>query len=405
MGLTTLHSQWADLSTRTHSHRFLHGEHSEVSLSLQQSPTADSAAGMRSTLSPQDSTGRASRNTAKGAPVGDSWGIAALDGIGSKRVKDFSVDDILAETASLVSIPTDLDDADGSHFGGLLPNAPAWSLHSATSSGEPPARRAAYEQTDSLIADADSMTELRVENVALRARVGRLEEELAKYQSMASSSALAQTQYVHNYNSKRVQRIKCWLHGALAYFSHFDHCLWSLHGLLKCLRYQKLSNVLRVRNSELETQVSEISAKLAQHSRSVGKLNDLILRQDSALKHVRKSAARKVQLAKKKVQSADIKCQELLQDSLDLQKQRHLDAERQLIAKTRFLQGAPAETTHSAPKVVGSPCPLSFSFFFSRMFGIGHIRPTWFVGCLNVVLNRGLLVLKTRPRGRIYGAH
>lgn len=191
--MVTLHSQWADLSRSC-----LHSE----ALSVQQSLAAESAGMASNAPQRQDSAQRFSSISSKGPATGDSLGITAgLDGMMSNRVKDFSVDDILAETASLVSIPTDLDDPGEHHFGGFVPNiAPsssAWSLPSA-SGGQPPARQAAaYEHTDSLVADADSMTELRVENVALRARVDKLEEELGKYKSMASSSALAQTQYVH----------------------------------------------------------------------------------------------------------------------------------------------------------------------------------------------------------------
>jgi len=176
---------------------------------------------------------------------------ANAEGMQIRDVEDFSVDDILAETAGLVQIPGSLDEAPTAHFGGV--DSLEASIAHRISSG--------HHKNNLLVADADSMTALRVENVTLKARISALEKQLAEVKQCSASATTSQSQY------------------------------------------QKLSNVLRVRNSELENQVAELSAKYLEKSHSVGKLNDLILRQDAALKHVRKAAGRKIKLAKRKVSS------------------------------------------------------------------------------------------------------
>ena len=167
--------------------------------------------------------------------------------------KDFSVDDILAETASLVKIPRKIHSSE-LDFGGYIPGRGGIDL------SRPNDERDFFCATrDSLVADSDEVTELRVQAVALTARVKKLEEELTVARESASASAVTHEQY------------------------------------------QNLATILRARNSDLEQQVTDLSAKLAQQSGSVGKLNDLILRQDAALKHLRSAASRKIKLAKRRV--------------------------------------------------------------------------------------------------------
>ena len=223
-------------------------------------------------------------------------------------VDEFSVEDLLAETAALVDSTATMTSATSTNadhtnfdsetaallpfngeeqiqtFGGYLPRSAARMLGSS-------------HNVDAIVAESDEVQALRVENMALKAKVEHLEREVVDLRAATHAKNNTATQY------------------------------------------QKLFNVLRIRNTELETQVRELSAKVVHHDGTVGKLNDLILRQDSTLKHIRKVAIRKIGLAKKKVQVVQERCRDQTEEALHEQHRRHLDVERQLRTTTRYLQG------------------------------------------------------------------
>jgi hypothetical protein len=156
-----------------------------------------------------------------------------------------TIDDLLRETTELVYIPGAVEDPQDLPLGSHLLNATALG----------------HDHTDTLVADTKELTDARVELVKLRAQVKQLEKEVASCRSTATATA-----HTH-------------------------------------MQYQHLGHVLRARNAELESRNTDLEAQMAQHRGSMGKLNDLIMRQDAALKDLRATATRKIARAKRRVRS------------------------------------------------------------------------------------------------------